>query len=200
MLKKLFIITLSIFFSWNIIFSWSVSDLKFLSNSWAKYIWKIKDSEYKSYQSLSNFWKAFWNNNYRWAIPTPGTIKILKEKYWVKTIISLIPKSQIPIDLQKSIKDNWMERIVITLSKYAPKKADRKIILEKLKTWNAFIHCIHWADRTGAIVARAWIELEWKSKDEAYQDMLKYNPKVEKIQIYKNAFKYLKYFIYNWIK
>ena len=132
-------------------------------------------------------------------MPTPATIKLLKEKYGVKTIITLVPKSQLTTWFIKAINDNWIEWLVVPMSKYAPKKAEWKKILEKFKEWNVFVHCKHGADRTGAIVARAWIELEWKNKDAAYKDMLKYNAKVEKIKVYKDAYTYLKKFIYNWL-
>lgn len=195
MLKKILILTLFVFISWWVTLSWNIS----VSTISSSYIWKIADSEYKAVVSLSNFGKTFWNNNYRGAMPTPATIKLLKEKYGVKTIITLLSKSQLTSWFVKAIKDNWMEWINVPMSKYAPKKAEWKKILAAFKGWNVFVHCKHGADRTGAIVARARIEIEWKNKDTAYKDMLKYNAKVEKIKVYKESFKYLKKFIYNWL-
>ncbi len=165
------------------------------SQIWSGYIWKISDSHFTSTVS-PNFGKTFGTWNFRWAMPTPESIDILKKDYWVKTIISLIPISQMSKSLQKTIKDSWLKWIIIPLTDHPPKKSDRQKILTVLKSWHTFVHCKHWADRTWAIIARAWVELLWKKPDAAYKDMLTYNAKVEKIAKYKTAFKYFKKFIY----
>lgn len=193
--KTFFSLVCLLGFSWNIFASWNISPWNLLDNSF----WKISDKDFVTEVRDANFWKTFGNNNYRWALPKPESIDILKNTYHVTTIISLLPKNQMSKSLQKKITESWMTRIVVPLSKYAPKKADRDIILAALKKWNVYVHCKYWADRTGAIIARARVELEKKNPDGAYKDMLLYNAKVEKIKAYKESFKYLKYFIYNWI-
>ena len=62
-------------------------------------------------------------------MPTPASIKILKEKYGITTIISLVPRSQMSKALQKAITDAKLTRIVIPLGSTPPNKADRQKIL-----------------------------------------------------------------------
>ncbi len=187
---------MSSFSLWNSLLSWSQLASGSISADLKNYMWKIKDTKFTSTESLPNFGKTFGNNNYRGAMPTPASIDILKTTYHVTTIISLVSKSQMSKKLQDSIKKSWLTWIVIPLTKYAPKSADWKKILTALWSWNVFVHCQHWADRTGAIIARAWVELENSTPDAAYKDMLTYNAKVETIKSYKEAFKYFKTFIY----
>ena len=196
MTKKLSLILLLLF-----IFSPFVKGLNWtITNTWSWYMWKISNSHFTSSISDTNFGKTFGTWNYRWAIPTSQSINILQKEYWIKTIISLIPTSQMSKALQKSIKDSGINRIVIPLTDHPPKKSDRQKILSALKSWHTFVHCKYWADRTWAIIARARVELKWISPDIAYKDMLSYNAKVEKIAKYKTAFKYFKSFIYNGYK
>lgn len=202
-MKKLFVSLMTIpflglvFASTTSLLSWSQSASG--SNLVLKlqnYMGKIKDKEIVSTQSDANFGKTFGNNNYRWALPMPVTIDVLKNKYHVTTIVSLISKSQMSKALQTKIAQSWLTWIVVPLTKYAPKAADWKLIKNALSSWNVYVHCQHGADRTGAIIARAWVELGKQTPDAAYKDMLTYNAKVEKIKSYKEAFKYLKTFIY----
>ena len=48
-------------------------------------------------------------------MPTAESIKILKEKYGITTIVTLTPLSQMPQDVQQAIKDSKVKRIVVPL-------------------------------------------------------------------------------------
>ncbi len=166
--------------------------------SW--YIWKIHDPDFKTIPANSNFWKTFWVGNYRGALPTPDSIKLLKNKYGVKTIITLIPSIQLPPDSIDTMQDEWITWINIPLARNPPNNQDWQLILDALKLWHVFVHCVYGADRTWAIIARSRVELEWISSDQAYQDMLSYNPKVEKNIYFKYLYWNFKDFIYNGLK
>lgn len=164
------------------------------SNTWS--MRKINDSSLAWVPGYTNFGETFGSWNYRWAMPTAGSIKILKKKYGIKNIITLTSLSDMPKDVQQAIKDSKLNWIVIPLWWLPPKKADRKRILDLLKQWNTFVHCMHWADRTWWVIARARVELWWVSPDTAYKDMLTYNPKVEQSNRYRKDFASFKKFIY----
>ena len=158
---------------------------------------KITDDSLKWVPGYTNFGKTFGTGNYRWAMPTAESIKILKEKYGITTIVTLTPLSQMPQDVQQAIKDSKVKRIVVPLWSLPPHKNDWKRILYVLKKWHTFVHCMHWADRTWWVIARARVELAWVTPDVAYKDMLIYNPKVEQSNHYRKDFASFKNFIYN---
>lgn len=157
---------------------------------------QITGSAFRAYVSLANFGQTFGEQNFRGAMPRPESIELLVKTYKVRTIISLVSLKQIPAELQRAITNQHLERIVIPLGDHPPTLSNRKRILAALQRGHVFVHCKHGADRTGAIIARARVELWHVDPQTAYRDMLTYNPKVEKIARYKHAYRFFKAFIF----
>ena len=84
---------------------------------------------------------------------------LLKKKYGITTIISLISSKEMGKSVISAIQKSGMTRLHIPLTNRPPTKADREKILAALKNGHVFVHCMYGADRTGAIIARAWVEL-----------------------------------------
>lgn len=114
------------------------------------------------------------SNLFRGGAPTPEEVKILKDVYGIKQIISLDKQSADRID--ETCKENGINHIVIPIeggindgSKII-KNVGAKAIVNNTPS---YIHCYHGKDRTGAFVAKYRIENGW-SIDDAINEALSF--------------------------
>ncbi len=137
-----------------------------------KPLWKIeaaqdplpknwKDLMLTSWDLPGNFWTVEEGKLYRSSIVYPKHISVLREKYWIQNIVSLIMWDwleefyddedihihQFPIFERKELTAQRVQQILD--------------VIEWLE-WTSIVHCLKWAVRTWMVCA--WYDLRyWKS-------------------------------------
>ena len=121
---------------------------------------------------LPNFYKVS-DELYRWAQPNRKGFEKLKEM-WIKTVFSL---RQFHCD-KKLLEWLDLEYFHLPSNALRPKEDVLKkfvdIVKNKIFT-PVFVHCYHWADRTGIAVATYRIVINGWSNQSAIEEMTKWD-------------------------
>jgi hypothetical protein len=116
------------------------------------------------------------NNNYRSALPPPDAslLLALQDTYGIDTIITL-NGDQNGKALVREAKKLGLKSIYVPLTgSWRLSKRNWQKIKDALNNGNTLVHCTHGADRTGAIIARYYIEEHDKSTSWAFKDAIQF--------------------------
>lgn len=128
----------------------------------------------------SNIWKIWWGPwNLRWNFPQLSALPILKNRYGIKTIVSLSDIKNTSPQFKSKAEELWLKVVHIPLWRERPSVADFNKIKEIYKQWHCFIHCQHGADRTGAVVWRLRKEVDGRNDAEVNEELHAYNAKIK---------------------
>ena len=149
----------------------------------------VSDEDFPKWSRLGEFKRRSSNfhkiddgkNNYRSAKPPqdPRFFKYIKEKYNIQRVINLAGEIT---GEEGPVREAGLEYLHMPIRR-RPKEEDWNRIKDFLERGNTLVHCMHGADRTGAVVANWKLERDASlTEKEAYDEALGFGFKPKEYQ------------------